>query len=475
MMTYSAQHDVIAGCGTDTCYKPAHLYLLLYPVSHLKTPPYCQNIPPKSSSSNLQVLCLSSHFPPSSLFPPFLLPLFFLLTSLFPSTTFLNTKLLTQSIPVLVNPLFMSQGASLIAFWLGPTRCFIRMTQLTTVQSLFETQCHSDMKYPVFHSQLACTCTHLLTIPPPCAFGIVTQMEHHKVLIIGETHLSSNRLKARLQLRGKISSEYQYITRQRRSFHNKEWRMKRERRKIMRRGNDSSEHSRKNLECLVPLYHPDYNKEAEKFNWTLSNMVRTTLNDSQLTKNHWNYLQILDSSPLENLYKFKPKSNLLLQGNLVRGIKDATALATWQQEMDGFHCLWMNIKRYIQPPQFSQIFKNMKTSEKPWNVVIPKMVTCRTIKDKPVKWSATVDRLVGIKIKKTQDGSLEYCWHCYPRRSTLPEEELGGNKGLKTSGSHFCDTLNFLFDYLKQTSNYTLELKKNKSKLELWNDLNWGG
>jgi hypothetical protein len=141
-----------------------------------------------------------------------------------------------------------------------------------------------------------------------------------------------------------------------------------------------------------------------------------------------------------------------------------------------------------------------------------------------IKWSTTVDRLVGINIKSHQDGSLEldqhllvnqvvreYCRPCYPRRSTLPEEALEVNEGEAINTTEFrsvigslmylaggtrpdltysvnllarysnspskkhWDALDILIGYIKRTSDLTLTFGRNGSKLELWSDSNWGG
>jgi hypothetical protein len=141
-----------------------------------------------------------------------------------------------------------------------------------------------------------------------------------------------------------------------------------------------------------------------------------------------------------------------------------------------------------------------------------------------IKWSDSVDRLVGINIKKTQDGSLEldqhllvnqvvkeYCRPCYPRRSTLPEEALEANEGKavevtafrsvigslmylaggtrpdltysvnllarysNTPSQKHWDTLDILIGYIKRTSNLTLTFGCDGGKLALYSDSNWGG
>jgi hypothetical protein len=141
-----------------------------------------------------------------------------------------------------------------------------------------------------------------------------------------------------------------------------------------------------------------------------------------------------------------------------------------------------------------------------------------------IKWSKKVNRLVGINIKKTQDGSLEleqhllvnqvlreYCRPCYPKRSTLPEEALEVNEGEAIETTEFrsvvgslmylaggtrpdltysvkllarysnslsakhWDALNILIGYIKSTSSLTLTFGNNGGKLELWSDSNWGG
>jgi hypothetical protein len=141
-----------------------------------------------------------------------------------------------------------------------------------------------------------------------------------------------------------------------------------------------------------------------------------------------------------------------------------------------------------------------------------------------IKWSTTVDRLVGINIKSHQDGSLEldqhllvnqvvreYCRPCYPRRSTLPEEALEVNEGEAINTTEFrsvigslmylaggtrpdltysvnllarysnslsekhWDALDILIGYIKHTSDLTLTFGCNGGKLELWSNSNWGG
>ncbi|PLW12692.1 hypothetical protein PCANC_14422 [Puccinia coronata f. sp. avenae] len=131
-----------------------------------------------------------------------------------------------------------------------------------------------------------------------------------------------------------------------------------------------------------------------------------------------------------------------------------------------------------------------------------------------IKWSTTVDWLVGINIKSHQDGSLEldqhllvnqvvreYCRPCYPRRSTLPEEALEVNEGEAINTTEFrsvigslmylaggtrldltysvnlwarysnslsekhWDTLDILIGYIKHTSDLTLTFGRNGGKL----------
>jgi hypothetical protein len=140
-----------------------------------------------------------------------------------------------------------------------------------------------------------------------------------------------------------------------------------------------------------------------------------------------------------------------------------------------------------------------------------------------VKWSNSVDKLVGINIKNLGDHTrldqsllvnqiiADYARPCYPRRSTLPEEQLEINTGDTIDSTEYRSTLgslmylcsgtrpdlsysvnllarysanpskehwqalDILIGYLKRTRELGLVMRKGNGVMELWSDASWGG
>jgi hypothetical protein len=140
-----------------------------------------------------------------------------------------------------------------------------------------------------------------------------------------------------------------------------------------------------------------------------------------------------------------------------------------------------------------------------------------------VKWSDSVEKLVGINIKDLGDHTRldqsllvdqiinDYPRPCYPRCSTLPEDTLVINEGETVETTEYRSTLGFLMylcggtrpdlsysvnllarysanpsaehwkaldvliGYLKRARELGLVMKKGKGVMQLWSDANWGG